>query len=312
MNFKDTFSTSVKSKMMANTECNPNLLIPNFYDFKPRSQSDSDSMALSNYMHILAGGRINSNQLFSFHFKPMDVSMLLFTAEGGGRISIAGESHTISDRQLIIVDCRYEFSLDSLILPWNFKLFFFTGGNTGIFKKALMPTSLWPVYTVEEFSPAIRAIDQLMRIPSEYTEKGLFTMHQAFTTLLTSAAIANVNAPAAVSTNIPSYLVELKDIFDNHYEEPFSLNTYEDTFGISKYRICKEFSAAYSISPLNYLNGRRMEIAKEMLLNTDYNIYEVSSKIGIENVNHFINLFKRSTGVTPNVFRQRAQHQLFS
>lgn len=41
-----------------------------------------------------------------------------------------------------------------------------------------------------------------------------------------------------------------------------------------------------------------------MLLTTDWTIHEISSKVGYDNVNHFINLFKKNTGLTPGAFRQ--------
>ena len=158
----------------------------------------------------------------------------------------------------------------------------------------------------------MHAIDQLMRIPLKYNEKGLFLMHQSLTTLLAQTAMSLNDGAMSVSSDAPSYLVELKDIFDNHYEEAFSLAAYEEHFKISKYRICKEFSAHFGTSPLNYLNKKRIEIAKEMLLTTEYNIYEISSRIGIDNVNHFINLFKKDNGITPNSFRRQARVQQFS
>lgn len=308
MNFRDTFRAAAKSKMMANMECSPSLLVPNCYE---PDLSISDNM--SAFAHILGGGRISANQLFSFSFKPMNAYIAIYTTEGGGRISISGTSYHISDGNLVIIDCHHEFSVQALMLPWNFKIFFFDGEHMDMYKQAMLPFTRTPVCSPAEFSPAVGAFDQLMRIPLDYDIKGLMLMHQSLTTILTYAYISSLNdSSAIVPSRIPSYLVELKDTLDNHYEEPFSLTACEEIFKISKFRICKEFSAYFNASPLNYLNKRRIEIAKEMLLTTDYNIYEVSSRIGIENVNHFINLFKKNVGLTPNVFRQQARAQRFS
>lgn len=46
-----------------------------------------------------------------------------------------------------------------------------------------------------------------------------------------------------------------------------------------------------------------MEIAKNLLLSTDKHIHEIASELGYENTNHFINLFKKETGLTPMVYR---------
>ena len=62
----------------------------------------------------------------------------------------------------------------------------------------------------------------------------------------------------------------------------------------------------YGQSPMHYLNSRRILIAKKLLLTTDLTIREVGSKVGIDNTNHFINLFKKDTGTTPLSFKQAA------
>ncbi len=48
----------------------------------------------------------------------------------------------------------------------------------------------------------------------------------------------------------------------------------------------------------------RIERAKELLLNTDEKIVDISQMVGIENPNHFIRLFKEKTGVTPLTYRR--------
>lgn len=57
--------------------------------------------------------------------------------------------------------------------------------------------------------------------------------------------------------------------------------------------------------PLQYLNEKRVDAAKELLLTTDYRIHEIGSIVGIDNTNHFIYLFKKFTGMTPLTFRRK-------
>ena len=99
----------------------------------------------------------------------------------------------------------------------------------------------------------------------------------------------------------------MKDTFDHHYADPFSLDIYQDRYHISKYRLCREFSAQFGEPPLRYLNEKRLETAKKMLLTSDLNVQTISSLVGFDNVNHFINLFKKYVGTTPNAFRQTVQ-----
>ena len=105
--------------------------------------------------------------------------------------------------------------------------------------------------------------------------------------------------------NINKYLIEIKNDFDSNYQNHFSLDALEQKFHVSKYRICREFTIYYDLSPIQYLNRVRIKVAKEALIYTDKRINEVGSMIGFDNTNHFIRLFKQQTGVTPLIFRKQ-------
>lgn len=125
------------------------------------------------------------------------------------------------------------------------------------------------------------------------------------TNILTEMAVYSGH-PATRRDTIPDYLWEIHHLFDTQYGENYSLDELENTYSVSKYRICREFSKYYGASPVQYLNHKRIEEAKKLLLTTNDTIHEIGSKVGIHNTNHFINLFKRETGATPLAFKQDA------
>lgn len=114
-----------------------------------------------------------------------------------------------------------------------------------------------------------------------------------------------------IDDNIPSYIMEMKYIYDNKYDCELPLSMLEDTLGISKYRLCHEFTQYYGTSPLQYLINVRLSAACTLLENTDMKVYEVGINVGYENTNHFINLFKSQKGTTPTKYRRehRWSHQ---
>lgn len=114
------------------------------------------------------------------------------------------------------------------------------------------------------------------------------------------------NRPATKKEAPPKYLIEIRNMLETHYVENYTLEYLEDTYSVSKYRICREFAKYYKKSPIQFLNHIRIENAKRLLLTTDTSIHEVGNLVGIPNTNHFINLFKRETGATPLAFKQDA------
>ncbi len=64
------------------------------------------------------------------------------------------------------------------------------------------------------------------------------------------------------------------------------------------------FKKETGISFVDYVNQERIEKAKELLITTDYKIYEISEKVGISSSNYFGILFKRLTGQSPVEYRE--------
>lgn len=103
------------------------------------------------------------------------------------------------------------------------------------------------------------------------------------------------------------YLKELRHYIDNHLTSHIRLSDLEKHCHMSKYRICHEFSDAFGLPPLKYLNKKRMEAAENLLLSTQKKVHEIALETGFENTNHFINLFKKEYGSTPQAYREAHQ-----
>lgn len=115
---------------------------------------------------------------------------------------------------------------------------------------------------------------------------------------------SDVNIENNKETKIPSYIIELKTILETNFRDPITLDLLESKLGISKFRLCREFKSYYSNSPLQYLNGVRLQNAMGMLMETEMTINFIGDSVGIPNTSHFIKLFKRQTGHTPAEYRK--------
>lgn len=144
-----------------------------------------------------------------------------------------------------------------------------------------------------------------LQIPRETNFAFLCKTSMWITDLLTEMVVFLLD-PKAKKDAIPEYISEIHDMFEHHYHKNYTLDNLEETYSVSKYRICREFSRYYNESPIQFLNRTRIENAKTLLLTTQSSVHEVGNMVGIPNTNHFINLFKRETGATPLAFKQDA------
>ena len=145
----------------------------------------------------------------------------------------------------------------------------------------------------------------ISKLQGDLSAADIFRISKWFNDILTELCVFIENS-SKKRDRVPSYLLSIKNQMDTDYAEPLSLDDLETTYRISRYRICREFSLHYGESPMHYLNSRRIAAAKRLLLTTDLNVREVGAQVGIENTNHFINLFKKDTGTTPLSFKQAA------
>ena len=71
--------------------------------------------------------------------------------------------------------------------------------------------------------------------------------------------------------------------------------------GYSKFR--KVFKQVTGLSPNQYYLNIRLEKAKNLLINTDLSVVEISTLTGFENLFYFSNYFKKKNGVSPILYR---------
>jgi AraC family transcriptional regulator of adaptative response / methylphosphotriester-DNA alkyltransferase methyltransferase len=58
------------------------------------------------------------------------------------------------------------------------------------------------------------------------------------------------------------------------------------------------------MTPVEYIQHKRIDKAKDLLISSDKPIAEVGVSVGLPNTPYFITLFKKKTGHTPTVYRQ--------
>lgn len=91
---------------------------------------------------------------------------------------------------------------------------------------------------------------------------------------------------------------------DEHYRDTgLSQATIADLFGISTYTLSRIFRNDVGIGFVTYVNAKRVEYAKELLLTTKETVHDIAMKSGFDNDNNFFKVFKANTGMSPTTFR---------
>lgn len=90
----------------------------------------------------------------------------------------------------------------------------------------------------------------------------------------------------------------------SHLRDDVSMKEMADLCHLSPSYFSRRFSQEIGENFVNYINRRKIELAKELLRGTSKSISQISVEAGFQNTGNFIAVFKRIEGVTPSLYRQ--------
>lgn len=96
---------------------------------------------------------------------------------------------------------------------------------------------------------------------------------------------------------------QIADYIDRHYDEKLTLELLADMCHGSPYHLQRTFKRVMQMTPVEYIQRCRIEAAKRTLLHTRRTVADIALEVGIGSPAYFITLFKKTTGITPNEYR---------
>ncbi|MBQ8174388.1 MAG: helix-turn-helix domain-containing protein [Clostridia bacterium] len=98
-------------------------------------------------------------------------------------------------------------------------------------------------------------------------------------------------------------VAEVIAYINTHYGEKVSLSSLSDLVFVDKFYFCHIFKRITGMTVVEFINGKRLNEAKRLLLTTDRRVGDIAAAVGFANQNHFNTLFRQTYGKTPTEFR---------
>lgn len=92
------------------------------------------------------------------------------------------------------------------------------------------------------------------------------------------------------------------DYIGKNYTSDISLEACAEQIGCSYTRISREFKRETGMRFVEYLNHKRVNKAKSLLIMDEYSMKQVAAMSGFNNYNYFFKVFKEIEGLTPSEF----------
>jgi len=123
---------------------------------------------------------------------------------------------------------------------------------------------------------------------------------------LSSALIELINIGLSFSEKSEKINDKFTDVFSFISDNALNKLTMDEICAnthISKYHLCRIFKENMGVTIWEFIRKRRLSVAKQMLIYTDYKITEVAEKCGFTDSSFFTKVFSKEFGITPTAYR---------
>jgi AraC-like DNA-binding protein len=91
---------------------------------------------------------------------------------------------------------------------------------------------------------------------------------------------------------------------EDHLEEPITLTGLAAQAHLHPTYFSDQFQRVLGIRPIVYINQRRIELARAMLLSTSKSVKRIASEAGFHSLSYFCHTFKKYCGQPPGAYRR--------
>ena len=226
---------------------------------------------------------------------------------GEGTLDYDGQSYVIRPGNLFWIDCNKPqyYCTSPSVGHWRILWVHFYGAPCEAYYKLFLSQNDGRAVVHPSSDMAIRStLDTLLKL---YLEGGNTLQDDVqASAMLTQLMSHCIHAAGLHSANrLPNYVIDARSYINMHYAERITLDDLSRSISINKFYLQKLFKRCIGLSPNEYLIHTRLTHAKQLLRTSTTPINQIAMDVGINNIGHFITLFKRYEGITPSAYRRR-------
>lgn len=176
-------------------------------------------------------------------------------------------------------------------------------GSSEVFAIVFSMPERWDLETccLNDMDGSIAKI--LEKIRREYVKKE-YEFHSAINALLTQLLIKIKRTFLSSQKENPS-MQQAINFLDDYYTTDINLCRLAQSIGYSADHFRFLFKEATGLSPKKYILKKRLELAKNQILNYDLPLVEIAESCGYDDYYQFATYFKKEVGISPSQYRKK-------
>jgi len=271
----------------------------------PRYIDTENTLRIESFYHITVAPRdIPWNFPLHNHENFLEISLII---DGRADFECEHKKYTLEAGDLVVKNAGVLHSeISSVAHCFEQYCLGISGINSpGLPSNTLIPSEISPVIHTKEAFDYLRAMTKyLFELSNDPKIKASEVTRQAVENEISVINMLIMNTVEFSEHQTHSELIEnVLHHIDNHYGEPFSLDTLAKKFYVSSYHLAHRFKHETGQTVNQYVLKRRLGEAELQLVFGSDSIKEIAAHCGYNDLHYFYSVFKKHTGNTPNEIR---------
>lgn len=258
--------------------------------------------ARANWLYVQECGYFKTVPPYYTERAGLSSCLILYTISGRGSLTYQGETYELSKGRIFWIDCRQSHIYRTIGQGWEFYWVHFSGNGAVGYYQEFSQHSESPV---QESWEQVQLLSRLVEVNSRRGAASELKSADLLTGLVTELILRASAGGGQQEQMLPEYLVKAADYIDRHFKEEITQARLAEACHVSRYHFSREFKRYLGISFQEYLITARITCAKELLKDTRQTVEEIAYGVGMQNVSHFIRLFREREGMTPLRYRMQ-------
>lgn len=227
----------------------------------------------------------------------------VFPVQGSAKFTLSESEYHLEYGTILHAGSRMEINKEALGTgEWEYILLHYKVLDEDKTNSSLLTTH----YTLKVFSDRYREILELLeKLTNEYRQPGRKSL------LSTKAILYEIISKLlAYSEERSDYqpkdsLEKILEYIHKNLHKNLLVTGLAEEFGLNPKQFYYQFHKKLGISPKKYIVETQIKRAKELLIEEDSSISDISLMVGYEDSLHFSRIFKQNVGLSPKSFRSQ-------
>lgn len=148
--------------------------------------------------------------------------------------------------------------------------------------------------------------DKVYELMRQLIDSDVKYMNKVSNEYLTTAILCEISNQTTMAENKvlkDDFIRNIEQYIDENISKELKIKDIAKDFGYNEKYLSTMFKNKLGISLKHFIDNKKIERAKYLLINTNVWITEISESLGYANVQSFYNVFKKETSVTPMEYR---------